>query len=111
MSYLLRRMGFVPLRRSKPLAIRGDGAKGQIAVLITKETPTAPMKKEAASAGFYRSPWGNHPRLQILTIEDLLRGKRIDYLPLQQVNVTFKKAPKVKPAPGEQLKLSDNSAA
>ena len=26
---------------------------------------------EAASAGFYESPWGKHPRIQLLTIEDL----------------------------------------
>ena len=35
----------------------------------------SPMRKEAASAGFYESPWGKHPRIQLLTIEDLLGGK------------------------------------
>ena len=37
-----------------------------------------------------------HSRLQILTIADLLDGKRVDMPPLRQVNVTFKKAPKAK---------------
>ena len=25
--------------------------------------PTSPMRREAASAGFYESPWGKHPRI------------------------------------------------
>lgn len=72
-----------------------DREKAEIGVLITLENPTKQMRTEAASAGFYKSAWGNHPRLQILTIQDLLNGKKIDYPP-EQGNVTFKKAPKVK---------------
>ena len=36
-------------------------------------------RQEAASAGFYESPWGRHPRIQLLTVGELLAGKRIDY--------------------------------
>ena len=68
--------------------------KATIGVLLTLEEPTRAMKSESASGGFYKSPWGTHPRLQILTIAELLQGKRINYPPSQQVNVTFKKAPK-----------------
>jgi DNA modification methylase len=82
--------------------------KAQIGVLISMETPTREMRKEAASAGFYKSPWGMHPRLQILTIEELLDGKRIDYPPSQEVNATFKKAKKAQAGVGaEQMKLGD----
>jgi hypothetical protein len=56
------------------------------------------MREEAASAGYYESPWGKHPRLQILTVAELLEGKGIDCPPQEQVNVTFKKAPKAKSA-------------
>ncbi len=67
----------------------------QIGVLITLQEPTKPMKTEAAGAGFYDSPWdGQHPRLQVLTIEELLNGKRIHMPPPGQVNMTFKRAPK-----------------
>jgi hypothetical protein len=53
------------------------------------------MKAEAASAGFYISPLNRrYPRIQILTIDELLKGKQIDYP--RQVNLTFKKADKVK---------------
>ena len=68
----------------------------QIGVLLTMQEPTKPMISEAAGAGFYKSAWGKHPRLQILTIEELLNGKRVDYPPARQVNQTFKKAPKAK---------------
>ncbi len=63
------------------------------------------MRTEAAGAGFYESAWGRHPRLQILTIADLLAGKRVDYPPPGQVNVTFKKAPRSRENVGETLPL------
>lgn len=75
-----------------------------IAVLITMQQPTKPMREDAASAGMYVSPWGTHPRLQLLTVAELLEGKRIDCPPPSQVNVTFKKAPKAN-AEAAQLSL------
>jgi len=74
--------------------VEREGA--QIGVLITLQEATQPMRSEAAGAGFYASPWGNHPRLQILTVAELLAGRRIDAPPSQQVDVTFKKAPRAK---------------
>lgn len=73
-----------------------DREGAEIGVLITMQDPTQPMRAEAASGGFYESPgWGErYPKLQILTIEDLLEGKGIDMPPIGQVNVTFKKAPR-----------------
>ena len=65
-----------------------------IGVLITMAKPTKPMREDAASAGFYQSPWGTHARLQILTVGELLDGKRIDAPPLGQTDRTFKKAPR-----------------
>lgn len=67
--------------------------EAQIGVLITLQNPTQAMRTEAASAGFYESAgWGKYPRLQILTVEELLQGKQIQYPP--QTSTTFKKAPK-----------------
>lgn len=70
--------------------------KAVMGALISMESPTAPMRKEAASAGFYTSPWdgGKYPRLQLRTIKELLDGKGIDYPAKVQTNVTHKKAPK-----------------
>jgi len=73
-----------------------DREEADIGVLISLEEPTGPMRKEAASAGFYTSPWGKHPRLQLLTVDDLLTGRGIDRPPAQ-TSVTFKRAPKAPP--------------
>lgn len=69
--------------------------KADLGVLITLAKPTGPMEKESASAGFYTSPMGGkHPRIQILTIEELLKGAGIDYPSrFQRVDKTFKRAP------------------
>ena len=72
-----------------------DREHAEIGVLLSLEEPTAPMRKECASAGFYASPWGKHARLQVLTVEDLLTGKTIDRPPAQ-TSVTFKRAPKAR---------------
>lgn len=77
--------------------------KAEIGVLLALEEPTRPMMSEAASAGFYKSPWGNHPRIQILTIAEMLNGKGIDYP--HPSNVTFKRAPKAEAPLPEQLTL------
>lgn len=70
--------------------------KAQVGVLISMEKSTKAMRTEAASAGFYKSPWGKHTVMQILTVEELLKGKKIDYPDVPGVNVTFKKSPKAK---------------
>jgi site-specific DNA-methyltransferase (adenine-specific) len=70
--------------------------KADIGVLVSLERPTGPMRAEAASAGFYASPWGSkHPRVQLLTVDELLNGKGIDLPKITGSNVTLKKAPRV----------------
>jgi site-specific DNA-methyltransferase (adenine-specific) len=68
-----------------------------IGVLITLEPPTSPMKVEAVAAGYYHSPIWNkdYPKIQILTIEELLHGKTVDMPPQTQTNITFAKAQKI----------------
>jgi DNA modification methylase len=82
--------------------------EAQIGVLICMEKPTRNMRREAASAGVYKSAWGSHPRLQILTIEELLTGHKIDYPPAGQVNITFRKAPKAKGRRHNQLEFPED---
>jgi site-specific DNA-methyltransferase (adenine-specific) len=78
-----------------------------IGVLITLEPPTTPMKVEAVAAGYYHSPIydRDYPKIQILTIEELLHGKMVDMPPQTQTSVTFTKAPKVSQKEGEQLSM------
>ncbi|MGA8154196.1 MAG: DNA methyltransferase [Terriglobales bacterium] len=79
--------------------------KAEIGVLISMEPPTKPMLREAAEAGFYQPPGltDKYPRLQILSIAELLAGKKIEYPRL--LDVTFKKAPKARKAAEEQIPL------
>jgi site-specific DNA-methyltransferase (adenine-specific) len=82
--------------------------KAEMGVLISLEDATKPMRTEAASAGFYESPWGKHPRVQVLTIEELLAGQGIDMPPIKQVNLTFKKTPRQKKdGPGQMGLLGE----
>jgi len=75
-----------------------------IGVLITLEEPTQPMRRDAASADFYLSPgWQrNYPRIQILTVAELLGGKGLEYPPGSGEGLTFQRGPKAKPTGGEQ---------
>jgi site-specific DNA-methyltransferase (adenine-specific) len=68
-----------------------DREKAEMGVLLTLQPPTLPMRTEAASAGTYYSPgWGRHyPRLQILTVGELLSGKRLDAPPVGQRATTL----------------------
>ncbi|MEI6180706.1 MAG: DNA methyltransferase [Chloroflexales bacterium] len=76
--------------------VQREGA--QIGVFLTLEEPSKDMVTEAASAGFYTSPgWGqNYPRVQILTIADLLHGAEVKMPPPFG---TFKQAPKAASGP------------
>lgn len=71
--------------------------KAAIGVLISMDEPTKPMRVEASAAGFYESPWDNckYPKIQLLTIADLLGGKGILAPPTKDIR-TFKKARRVK---------------
>lgn len=70
--------------------------RAEIGAFITLREPTRPMKEEAASAGFYEPEHlrVRYPRLQILTIEELLTGAELQY-PKSAVK-TFRQAPRYK---------------
>lgn len=78
--------------------------KAAIGVFITLEPPTKDMVTEAVSAGFYHSPgWSqDYPRIQILTIEDLLHNAEVKMPP--QFG-TFKQAQRVQQPGAEQGEL------
>ena len=86
--------------------------KAACGVFLTLEPPTRDMEKEAASAGFYHSPGWNrdYPRVQILTVRELLDGTRRPELPPAEF-VTFKAAGRVKDTEGpEQASLFGEDA-
>ena len=68
-----------------------------IGVLITLQEPTAGMRADAASAGFYTHKLNamQYPKLQILTIRELLDGRGIARPSSMSLgDETFKRAPK-----------------
>jgi DNA modification methylase len=68
-------LGAATVRELRALASRHDASIG---VLLTLHEPTAAMLAEAARAGYHASSTGRHPRMQILTAEEILYGRRID---------------------------------
>ena len=79
-----------------------------LGVLLTLNAPTKAMRTEAASAGFYDSPWGQHPRVQILTVGELLAGKKLDAPPPRQTSRTYKRAPKARKKAETQPEMFGN---
>src|SRR5207247_10868027 len=79
-------------------ALEREGAA--MGIYITLEEPTRDMEKEALAAGFYHSPgWKrDYPKIQILTIADLLHGTQVKMPPTGQ---TFKQAQRVKSKEGK----------
>jgi site-specific DNA-methyltransferase (adenine-specific) len=70
-----------------------DREKAAIGVLITLEEPTKDMTHEAITAGKYNAVWWqkDFPKIQILTIAQLLKGAPVEMPPAWG---TFKQAPK-----------------
>lgn len=75
-----------------------------IGVFLTLEPASREMVKEAVSAGYYHSDlWQNdYPKIQILTIDDLLSGKQVQMPPDYG---TFKRAQKPTRGTGTQGEL------
>jgi site-specific DNA-methyltransferase (adenine-specific) len=96
--------GKVSSRDIRDLRGTVEREKAAIGVLITLESPTSAMEKEAITAGFYHSPgWQrDYAKIQVLTIEQLLSGTRVQMPPGWG---TFKQAEPVKRVEGIQGEL------
>lgn len=81
-----------------------DREKAAIGVFLTLEPPTRDMSQEALSAGYYTSElWQkDYPKVQILTIDQLLNGAQVDMPP---AHGTFKKAEREQKSEGTQGNL------
>lgn len=69
-----------------------DREKAKIGIFITLADPTKPMNTEAVKTGYYETPFGKYPKIQIITIEELFAGKKSN-IPL--VDLTALKKAKV----------------
>ena len=97
------------VNRGMIATLKGDmeREKAEIGVFITLQPPTEPMRQEALSAGIYTPehfPDQQHPRVQILTIDELLAGAGVSY-PRGGAPATFRQAPRRRRSPGRQAGL------
>ena len=97
------------VNRGMIAALKGDmeREKAHLGLFITLAEPTAPMRQEALAAGFYEPkcfPGQRYPRLQILTIAQLLAGQEPEY-PRMGPPATFPQAPRRRRAQGQQSNL------
>ncbi len=95
--------------RSDIATLKGDMEResADLAIFITLNEPTEPMRQEALSTGIYEPvsfPDKQYPRVQILTIEALLSGTTADY-PRMGTDATFTKAQRQRKRRGEQRQL------
>lgn len=76
----------------------------EMAMLVTLEPSTQPMRQEAVEAGTYHSEAWNrsYPKVQILTIDELLAGTKPDVPPMR---ATFDRAQRLRAATHAQSSL------
>jgi site-specific DNA-methyltransferase (adenine-specific) len=81
-----------------------DREKAAMGIFVTLEEPTREMRLEATTAGMYRVWERDYPKIQILSIRELLEEGRKPALP-PLVLPTFQQAERVKERGGEQAEL------
>lgn len=97
--------GHVGVKDVRDLRGTLEREKAPFAILLTLEPPTRDMQREAVDTGFYQAPATQEqvPRLQILTIGEVLEGKRpsVPTLPASPVL----KAARLRRREGQQMPL------
>ena len=81
-----------------------DREKAAMGIFVTLEEPTREMRLEATTAGMYRVWERDYPKIQIVSIRELLEEGRTPSLP-PLVLPTYQQAERVKERGGEQLTL------
>jgi len=83
--------GTVSVKDIRDLGHVIDREKAPMGIFLTLEQPTRPMKKEAAAKGFYKPQLlqKDFPKIQIITIEELLHGRKLE---LPMLDIPYKKA-------------------
>jgi len=75
----------------KDLIVTVDQEGAKMGVFLTLEPPTKGMRTQATAAGFYKTEYGEFPKIQIVTVEELFGPSNPLHLPWQDTSV-FKKA-------------------
>jgi hypothetical protein len=88
----------------KDLIVTVDQEGAKMGVFLTLELPTKGMVTQAASAGFFKTDYGQFPKIQIVTVEELFGPSNPLHLPWQDTSV-FKKAKREPTATQSKLDL------
>ena len=86
-----------------------ESQEAELGIFITLNKPSRPMIQAALKTGVYTPeslPDDSYPRVQILTVEELLDGAQPEY-PRFAAPPTFKRASRRKRAQGSQPRLTD----
>ena len=94
------------VQRGQIATLKGDMERegAEIGLFVTLNPPTRPMVSEAAASGLYAPehfPEHRYPRVQILTIAELLAGAEPQY-PRFAPDATFRRAPRQRRREGAQ---------
>ena len=84
--------------------------KAQMGLMVTLADATKPMRTEAVKEGSYVTPFGKFPRLQILTIEELLSGTPPN-IPFADPSACKAMPKEAKPAKQQGLPFATRSVA
>ncbi len=88
----------------KDLIVTVDQQKAKMGIFLTLEPPTKGMISQAAAAGFYKTEFGDYPKIQIVTVEQLFQPGNPLKTPWQDTSV-FKKAKREASATQTKLDL------
>lgn len=88
----------------KDLVVTVDQQGAKMGVFLTLEPPTKGMVTQAAAAGRYKTEFGDYPKIQIITVEQLFQPANPLKMPWQDTSV-FKKAKREASAKQETLDL------
>lgn len=96
--------GYIKAADMRDLKDAIEREQAEIGAFVTLKPATGEVNKEAISSGFYDSQfYGQFPKIQILTIEELLNGAKLLYP--QIGSTTFKRATRQSKNQSEQFAL------
>jgi Restriction endonuclease len=79
----------------KDLMVTVDQEKAKMGIFLTLTPPTKGMVSQAAAAGFYKTDYGQFPKIQIVTIDQLFRPSNPIHMPRQDTSVFKKRRKKI----------------